>query len=146
MKMIMIAAAAAVALPMQSVRAADDLRQADPVVQQRIGAFAGGSLRIPIGTRTPARPEARLQMGFARDVRDARGAGSASRSALFELGETSDGKAGLYLGGTEYRDLKPRLGMSTGTAALIGGSLLVGLVAVAFLTAKAPEFDDCFDC
>ncbi|HLL29484.1 MAG TPA: hypothetical protein VK403_00655, partial [Allosphingosinicella sp.] len=111
--------------------------------QQRSGAFAGGSLRIPLGTRSPVRPQARLQMGFTREVRDPRGAGSTYRAAMFELGAARGGKAGLYIGGTGTREFKDRLGMSTGTAALIGGGLLVGLLVIAVATAKAPEFDDC---
>jgi hypothetical protein len=143
--MIATAVAAALSLPHQAVQAAEDLRHHSTTVQQRTGAFAGGSIRLPLGGGPVRRLEARLQIGLARDVRDFRGAGSTQRTALFEIGPARDGSAGVYIGGTETGELKDRLGMSTGTAALIGGGLLVGLLAIAAASAEAPEFDDCFD-
>jgi hypothetical protein len=115
---------AAAMLVAQPCLAAEDIRDAgwDP---RRSAAFAGASLRIPLGSAGAAAPAARLQLGLRHDVGD-------SRPAAFELGVTRLGKPAFYVGGREVGETRRRLGLTGGTGglepALIIGAVVVGVV------------------
>ena len=117
----------------QPCLAAEDLRDAGSG-QRRSSAFAGASLRIPLGAARPAAPAARLQLGWRHDPRDSRGGSLARQShpATFELGVTRLGKPAFYVGGRELAETRRRLGISNDTGwvvpALIIGAVVVGVV------------------
>lgn len=123
---------AASMLVAQPCLAAEDFRDAGSG-QRRGSAFAGASLRIPLGTGRAAAPIARLQLGLRHDVRDRSGGSlGESRPATFELGVTKLGKPAFYVGGREVAETRRRLGVGGDTGwlvpALIIGAVVVGVV------------------
>jgi hypothetical protein len=128
----------AAAMPVaQPCLAAEDFRDLG-TEPRRTAAFAGASLRIPLGTARPAAPAARLQLGLAHPVRDGRG----PRPALFELGATRFGKPAFYVGGREVGETRRRLGISGDSGwvvpALIIGAVVVGVVLLTDPSSDAP--------
>ena len=122
----------------QPALAAEDLREISSP-QHRTAAFVGGSVRVPLGSgRGVGKPVTRLQAGFTHSYRDPRSAAPAEtvRVASFELGASAGGKPAFYMAGHEAGDLRDKLGASTGTVAVIGVGLLVGLLAVAVASSK----------
>jgi hypothetical protein len=150
--MRIIAKAAAAALiattAAQPALAAEDLREISSP-QHRTAAFVGAAMRVPLGSgRSAARPAARLQAGFTHSYRDLRSAAPAEtvRVASFELGASAGGKPAFYMAGREAGDLRDKLGASTGTVAVIGVGLLVGLLALAAAGSKGVNDDAlCWD-
>lgn len=132
---------AAAMLVAQPCLAAEDLRDAGSG-QRTSSAFAGASLRIPLGSARPAAPAARLQLGLRHDVRDSRGGslGRDSRSALFELGATRLGKPAFYVGGCEVTEAKRRLGVS-GNKGWLVPALIIGAVVVGVVLLTDPTSD-----
>lgn len=126
-------AAAALAFPGSAAFAAEDFREPG-AVRSHASAFAGASFRIALGSRTPARAQARLHAGFRHrngaDMSSFDGRGTFLTG--LSLGGGRHGKPALYMGGTEMGQLKDRLGVSTGGAIAIGaGVTLLALVALA---------------
>lgn len=124
----------------------------------RSSAFAGLSVRLPLGQAKPAKPVARLQLTTAFSVRDARtGLVRSSKANGLELGALRSGKPALYLNGRSAAEYKTKLGVSgtTKTVLIVGGLLLVGVVVLAAaaggsgLGDTCPEFegsrDHCID-
>lgn len=133
-------AAAILMLVTQPCLAAEDMRQPSSM-QQRIGTWAGGSIRVPLGVGPrglTARPEARLQLGFTRNFRSDVGANPQGNLhvAAFELGASRKGGAAFYMAGRPVGEFRQKLGMNTGTAIAIGGGVLLVALAIAFATTK----------
>lgn len=129
------AAVAAVSLAWTSSAAfaAEDFREPAMGRNSHVSAFAGASLSIGLGSRTPQKPEARLHAGFRH--REAAQLSAIGGRGTFltglSLSEGRKGNPALHLGGTEVGQFKERLGISTGGAIAIGvGVTLLALVAV----------------
>ena len=116
------------------------------------GVFAGGSVTIPLGQTRASRPRARLQLTTIHTSRDARSVSpSRSRppSGGLELGLSRTGRANLYVGGQNSREMERRLGVNGGSSTwLIVGGVVVALVVVVALASSGgclgPSMtDDC---
>ena len=143
------AVTAAFFLCSQPCLAADDLRDA-AAAERRTGAFAGLSVRLPLGQAAPAKPVARLQLTTVHHMRDREtGAIRHMRAPGLELGAGQSGKPVLTLGGQRADDMQRRLGVggSTTTVLIVGGVLLVVLVlaTVAAATPRPGPREGAFD-
>ncbi|MEA3015082.1 MAG: hypothetical protein QOD42_3627 [Sphingomonadales bacterium] len=137
-----IAAASLIAaqlLAAAPVRAADLGVTADQA-QVRMGAFAGARVRLAFGGPDEGRVHAGLALAPFSRSQTIDGRASLRYGEGFEFGIAGRGPAGFRLAG--YRlgpgpvrgDAGgPRLGLSTlGTAAVVGGVIVVGLLGLAF--------------
>ena len=126
MKSLATSAAAALAVMLAPVpcRAADDMRTIDDKRRQP-AAFAGASIRLPLGGKQRARPSARLQLGMVH------GAGTARQipAGGVELGLTGRGRPEMFVGGQSTRELRERMKLSGSTGdtvwVVFGVALLV---------------------
>lgn len=144
-------AAAMLAVVAHPGAAAELLGDGTPVAH-RTSAFAGGTVRLALrGEAGTLKPDARLHLGFAHQ----RGVGGSAAAELavtgLSFGAGRKGKAAMFLGGVEARDMNERLGVSTGGAIAIGaGATLLALIAIAAAAgppdigcALADDPDDC---
>ena len=132
-----LAAGAVAAMAAQPCLAADDTRDAG-AGERRSAAFAGLSVRVPVGGGGSREPTARLQISTTHEVRDARsGSVRSFRPAGLELGLVAKGKAALYLNGQETKAIERKLGIggSTTTLIVIGGIVVLVLVVAAVASA-----------
>lgn len=105
------AAAAALAMTLsQPALAAQDFRDAG-AGERRSGAFAGVSLRVPLGAEEKARPSARLQLTSDHRYRTADGVRT-HRPAGLELGADGLGKPEIFFNGAKLSDAERRMGLS----------------------------------
>jgi len=126
--------AAAAAVAFQPCLAATDF-QTGSFTEQRAGAFAGASLRVPLGAREAPRPSLRLQLSSTLYARDsASGAVRTFRPAGLELGAAS-ARPALFVGGQSASAIAARRNIhgSTGTTVLIIGGVVVAVLLVAVL-------------
>jgi hypothetical protein len=123
---------AAAVLTAQPCLAAEDFREAASG-PRRGSAFAGASLRIPLGAARPAAPAARLQLGLRHDA-------GGGRPAAFELGLTGLGKPAFYVGGREVAETRRRLGIGRDTGWLVP-ALIIGAVVVGVVLLTDPDSD-----
>ena len=132
--------AAASSIAFHPCLAADDFR-ASAFTEQRTAAFAGASLRIPLGAREAARPSLRLQLTPAYYSRDpATSAIRSRRPEGLEIG-ASGGRPALFVAGQPASGLERRMnaGGSTGTTLLIvGGVVVVAVLLVAVAASNVP--------
>lgn len=140
MRMIKYAAgiAAAAMLAAQPAAAADDFRERRGA-ETRTGAFAGFSLRVPMGEGRTERPRARLQLTTTASVREAGGATTTRYAPGIELGSSRRHGVALSIGGTDVRQVDQRLGLSgsrTTTILIVGGVVLAVLVLRAVVRAQ----------
>ncbi|HEV7659572.1 MAG TPA: hypothetical protein VGO55_06970 [Allosphingosinicella sp.] len=122
------------------VRAADLGVAADPA-QVRMGAFAGARVRLAFGGPEQGQVRAGLALAPFSRSQTIDGRASLRYGEGVEFGVAGRGPAGLRLAG--YRlgqgpirgdTGAPRLGLSTlGTAAVVGGGIVVALLAVALV-------------
>lgn len=137
-----IAAASLIAaqlLAAAPVRAADLAIAADQA-QVRMGAFAGARVRLAFGGRDQGRLRAGLALAPFSRSQTIDGRAAFRYGEGFEFGIAGREPAGFRLAG--YRlgqgpmrgdTGSPRLGLSTlGTAAVVGGVIVVGLLGLAF--------------
>jgi hypothetical protein len=125
MKSIAITAAAALAATLAPApcRAADDMRTIGNHGRQS-AAFAGGTIRLPLGGTRGARPTARLQLGMISGLQGTRPV----RTGGLEFGLTGQGKPEMFVGGQSAREMRERMqlnGSSGNTAAIVFGAVLV---------------------
>lgn len=141
MKILTAAALVAAQLVPASQAAGADLAAGAEFAPARMGAFAGARLRVGLGGRHdgPARfglTLAPISQSRTMDGRSVRRFGEG-----FELGFGGREPARLRLagyrvgpGGTLLDERDTRLGVSTiGTAAIVGGVIVVGLVGLALI-------------
>ena len=135
------AAAAAFLLSAQPCLAADDFRSTG-AVERRSGAFAGLTVRLPIGESGAANPSARLQLAtiYESHDRESRLSGRSYRAAGLELGLSNSAEPAIYIGGRNAAEVERKLGVkgSTTTVLLIAGGLLVTVLLLASLASAAP--------
>lgn len=115
--------------------AADDFRvTGDP--QHRMAAFAGASIRVPMGNGV-GKPTARLQLTMIHSYEDRQSASPSRtfRPAGFELGASGKKAPALFLNGQDLAQTKRKLGAngSSKTWLIVGGVLLAGAVAILLL-------------
>jgi hypothetical protein len=135
------AIAAASLLAAQPCAAADDYRDRR-APESRSGAFAGLSLRMPLGDGGGARrPTARFQLTTMTSSRDTSGAVTRSVARGVELGADREGRAAFSIGGRDLRGMDDRLGFggsTTTTLVIVGGVVLVVFV-LASVAAATPR-------
>ncbi len=119
--------AAAAALLMfggQPCLGADDMRGFGNI-ETRSGAFAGASLKMPLGSLKAALPSARLQLGMRHMQQDSAGRlpSRARQIGLLEIGGAKGGKPALFVGGQDVAQVEKRHGLvgTTGTLLLLAG-------------------------
>ncbi len=135
-KAICAAAGALLMLGAQPCLAADDMRGFGNM-ERRSGAFAGASVRMPLGSREAAKPSARLQLGMRHVQQDSAGRlpVRAQQIGLLELGGATGGKPALFVGGQDVAEVEKRRGLvgTTGTLLLLAGVALGAYAAVTLL-------------
>ena len=133
MKSIALAATAALALTLSSApaRAAEDMRSISDQ-GRRTGAFAGATVRLPIGGKPGAKPTARLQLGIIDRTRGTRPIPAGG----LELGLTAKGKAEMFVGGRSSREMREQMKLTRSTALVLGGVVAVTMIAVVYLATK----------
>lgn len=133
------AAAAAALLAAQPCAAADDFRERR-MTDVRPGAFAGVTLRMPIGEGAPRRPRASLRFTSVASIRDAAGASTTRYAEGVEIGAGPNGRVSLSIGGQGTAQLKDRLGVggSTGTTLLIVGGVVLVVFVLASVAGATP--------
>lgn len=126
------AAALAMAAAHPAVAASD--RQDLAASQRTPSAFAGLSLRLPLGGRAAEKPFVALQLTTTYDIRDARtGSRETVRPRGLEIGPRQDGRPALFLNGQDTAAMRHGLNLSGGTSTLliVGGVLVVVVLAAA---------------
>jgi hypothetical protein len=107
---------------------------------RRSGAFAGVSMRLPMGTRERQVPTARLQLTTIHDYRNASGATVRSyRPNGVELG-FENGRATYLVGGQEVRQIREKLHAkaSATTWLLVGGAVVLTLLLLSAVASAQP--------
>ncbi len=134
------AAAAILLLSAQPCLAADDVRSTG-AVERRSGAFAGMTVRVPMG-REGAKANVRLQLATIHHSydRDSRLSGLSYRGSGLELGLSATAKPALYIGGRNAAEVERRLKMggSGTTVLLVGGVVLLTVILLASLASAVP--------
>ena len=105
----------------------------------RIGAFAGASLALPLGSPRRARPSARLQLSPVYAAYDGRGFGRVQPGSGLALGLEGAGKLGLRLAGSTPAEQKRRIGFKGSTGYIVVGGLLVGVLLLAAVANAQPK-------
>ena len=124
--------------------AAEDYRRLDDSELRRV-AFAGATVRLELGGRASARPEARLGLGLV-DYRRGRSGADAGRAppALSIAAGLEGGRLEFLAAGERLSQVQRRLGLagSGSTALLLVGGLAAGALAVVLLTDGGDDDDD----
>lgn len=132
MKLINCTAAGALfVLAAQPCLAADDMRAVGNV-ERGTAAFAGASVKMPLGSRSAAKPSARLQLGMRHVYRDPAGRSPSQvrQVGLIELGSPGGARPALFVGGRNMTDVKRNRGLvgTTGTL-LFAAGIAIGAYA-----------------
>lgn len=106
--------------------------------EPRLPAFAGLSIRMPLGNTKAALPSARLQLTTSYHLRDDRtGSVQTLKANGLEIGASARGTPSLYLNGQSTAEIKEkvRLSGSSDTATIVLGVALVvvGVLVIANL-------------
>jgi hypothetical protein len=110
------------------------------VIRGRLGAFAGASLVLPLGTGRPAAATTRLRISPVAYGYDTQSGRLLQRTgAGVELGLSGAGKPELRLGGAAPAALKQRLGFKGSTGYIIVGGVLVAVALLAAVAAAMPK-------
>jgi hypothetical protein len=127
-------ALAALTLAPAPCLAADDARDAGSG-GHAVAAFAGASLRLPLGGGAAAKPSTRLQLTTVHYRADRRSSFlRGHRSAGLELGMADGRKPALFLMGEDVAQMKRRLGIGSGSTPLyILGGVAVAVAAAVLL-------------
>ena len=143
MKQSIVAGAAALAALIPAAPAAGNNWE---MSEQHRAAFAGATVRIPLGGRSAPAPEARLGVGFSHYRLDGSGFlasrdGPALQIATGFSGERLD----LFVAGRSLAELERehRLGAGSSTVVLVIGALAAGAAAVVLLTDGDSEDGPC---
>jgi hypothetical protein len=120
---------------------AADLPRDGGALAGRMGAFAGARVSLPLGTARRAAPRARLLLGPAYTLVDARtGAFAGSRPAPgIELGLGRGGAASLSIAGQSGAALGRRMGFKGSTGYVIVGGVVIAVVLLAAVAAAQPK-------
>jgi len=124
----------------QPAAAAAQLRS--EAASSRPAAFGGVVLRLRLGGREPAKPEARLQLTSHRADWAQPGHLRPLDPNGFELGLGKSGKALLFADGQSVTALEHKSGLSTGSTLLIVGGVVVAVVAIALAAGGGAGFGD----
>ncbi len=120
--------------------AADDFRSTG-AVERRSGAFAGMSVRVPMG-QEGAKPSARLQLATVHQAydRESRLSGRTLRASRIELGLSGSAKPAFYIGGRNAAEVETKLQLkgSGTTIVLVGAAILVSVLLLASLASAVP--------
>ena len=114
--------------------------------EQHRAAFAGATVRIPLGGRSAPVPEARLGVGFSHYRLDGSGfLVSRDGPALPIATGFSGGRFDLFVAGRSLAELQRehRLGAGSSTVVLVIGALAAGAAAVVLLTDDDSEDGPC---
>jgi hypothetical protein len=115
--------------------------------QRRGAAFGGLKVSLPLGTRERAKPAARLQLTYSRQLRDSRTGDVRTFSPRgLELGASGKGKPMLFVGGQQTTKMKRTLGIrgKTGTTiAVVAGVVIVLVIVGSVLAAPADLLNPC---
>ncbi len=134
------AAAALLLLSAQPCLAADDFRSTG-AVDRRSGAFAGMTVRLPVGQQE-AKPIARLQLTTVHQSydRESRLSGRSVRPAGLELGLSGAAKPTFYVGGRSAADIEKKLHMkgSNTTLLIVGGVVVLAVLVLASVADAQP--------
>jgi hypothetical protein len=132
------AAAAALAIAAQPCLAAD-LPSDGSGTRGRLGAFAGIGVSVPLGGGRKPVPRARLQLGAAYNVYDARSGAllRSGRAAGLELGAAKSGAPNFSIAGQEDAELKRKLGLHGTTGYVVIGGVVLLVVLVLRAVAQA---------
>ncbi len=134
------AAGAMLMLSAQPCLAADDFRSIG-AVERRSGAFAGMTLRVPMG-RQDVGATARLQLATVHQAYnpESRLSGRSWRASGLELGLSGSAKPTFYIGGRNASEVQKRLKMdgSGTTVLLVGGVVLLAVILLAAIASAAP--------
>lgn len=139
----LVAVAAISCMLIEPVFAAEDYRPPEMGQQRTISAYAGGTLRLSVGTQSRVTPRAALAMGFMQKSGSA-GSSAPLRRRVVEMvsfGGTPRSEPKFMIAGVPARDFDRKLGMSTLGAIAIGGVLAVGAI-VALAAAAGPKIPD----
>jgi hypothetical protein len=130
--------AAALAAAVQPCLAADDIRIAG-FTEQRMAAFAGATLRVPLGTERAHRPSLRLQLAPSYQQRDpASGAVRSLRPEGVELGLAA-GRPSFFVAGQRPSGIERRMNLgSTETTLLVVGGVAVAVLILAAVAGAQP--------
>jgi hypothetical protein len=132
--------AAVFLLSAQPCLAADDFRSSG-AVERRSGAFAGMSVRLPMG-QVGAMASARLQLATIHHAydRESRLSGRSLRASGVELGLSGSARPALYIGGRNAAQAERKLQLkgSGTTIVLVGAAILVSVLLLASLASAAP--------
>jgi hypothetical protein len=120
---------------------AAELPREGGAVAGRMGAFAGAGIAVPLGTARRAAPRARLQLGPAFALVDARtGALAGSRRAPgIELAVGPRGAPELSIAGRSGAELKHRMGFKGSTGYIIVGGAVLAVALLAAVAAAQPK-------
>jgi len=109
--------------------------------EQNRAAFAGATVRVELGGRSAAAPEARLGLGLLQDRRNpASGIVSRTVSRMPIAIGAADGRLQFFSGGEQLSKSQARLGLSgESTALLVAGGIAAGVLVVLLLAKKDDE-------
>lgn len=142
-----VSAAAAVMLSVQPCLAAEDL-SATGSTERRMGAFAGVSLRLPMGAGHSERPSARLQLTTTQSYRHNGMQLHSSFAPGLELGTGRLGRPAFFMGGQELTRSEQRLQIGKTTTIVVIGAVVLGVVVLAAVVSAMPTAgppEDAFD-
>jgi hypothetical protein len=128
-------AAIAVSVIAAQPAAANDFHSA-AAADYRPAAFGGVTVRLPLGKKTAAKPEARLNLTSYRTDPSQPGAVRKFSAKGLELGMSKAGKPLLFAGGQNTAEVKQKMGLDTTTTVLIVGGVIL-LVAVVVVAASS---------
>lgn len=131
------AACALVAQPCLAAALPGDLAP----VHERMGAFAGLSLALPLGTGRRSAPRAALRLSPAYAVIDGRSGAlvRAVRGSGLELGVTAGDAPTFMLAGRSRAELKRSLGFKGSTGYIVAGGVVLGVLLLAAVASAQPK-------
>lgn len=130
----MTAVAALSCMLIEPALAAEDYRPPEMGQQRTLSAYAGGTVRLAMGSHRHAAPKVALTLGFMQKNGSANTTSPVSRRVveMVSFGGAPHSKPQLMIAGVPTQEFDRKLGMSTLGAVAIGGLLAVGaIVAVA---------------
>lgn len=103
---------------------------------QRGGAFLGAAIRMPLGTKEPVKPTARLELSLERVSHRTSSEQLREQLPILELGGSSRKGARMYVAGQELGDAQRHLRLDGSTANILVGVGFVAVLVVAVLMAR----------
>ena len=139
-----VAAVAAIIMITPPCVAADDFRESGP--DYRRGAFAGATLKIPMGGNDRTTPRTHFGLGISQVYARTSSAGATQRLQIpgMEVRLTATGKPLLMIAGQNTASIKRQLGVanSTKTALLVVGGVAVAALAATLLSNDSNDSED----